>query len=382
MNATIDPVPIVRQVLPGGKAQPWIYQLRPASLSKPFYPIFLGMHPSSHAGWQKGPVRITPLLLALLLCLSACTPVTPAVLPNSDPVLALQNAQATASAANAYLERTAQANFAIAQAATLAAAQTRDARQARATEQAAFATATQAVVFDRATQTRSAADFAATQTGQAQQIENERATRTASAAQTATAYPPTQAALSATSTAIALAIVAAERRAFWAQFAAPLQALLPAVLLTALATLAVAGMVAGWPKLVDLLDALEMRVRTIISPDGEVITFLPRRSQVNVVQPKRSFGPALQLGPEGATLQGLAPDPQLQAETTARQQAAVLAAHLPRGQAENARRLLPAPSDPPAVRVLKPDEPLPAHLLPDPSTLQILDTQWRDEHAD
>ena len=360
MNATIDPVPRVPPALPAGETKSCTCRL----------PLTMQTQ------------RLKLFLLILLLLLAACTPVTPAVLPNSDPSLALQHAQATAAAASAYLERTAQADFAIARAATLAAAQTQDARQARATEQAALATATQAALFDRATQTRSAADFAATQTGQAQQIENERSTRTAAAAQTATAYPPTQAALSATSTAIALAVVAAERRAFWAQFAAPLQALLPAALLTALAVLAVAGMVAGWPKLLDLLDALEMRVRTIISPDGEVITFLPRHSQVNVVQPKRSFGPALQLGPEGATLQGLAPDPQLQAETTGRQQAAVLAAHLPRGQAEPARRLLPPPNDLPAVRVLQPDEPLPAHLLPDPATLQLPDAQWRDEHAD
>lgn len=44
------------------------------------------------------------------------------------------------------------------------------------------------------------------------------------------------------------------------------------------------------PRFLDILDALEMRVRTIISPDGEMRTMLPRQREVNFYQAKRNFG--------------------------------------------------------------------------------------------
>ena len=302
-------------------------------------------------------------LLVTLLVVSACMPGY-----NSNPSLALQDANATAAAANVYLQQTADARSYLAQQATIAAAQTQDVFNQQATQSSFAATQTQAVILGQATQT-----------AQAVETKNSQATETASGAQTATAFPPTQEAMNATSTAMALAVIETERRAFWGQFITPLQVVLPALLLGTLGVLAILALMHTWPRLLNLLEALEMRARTIISPDGEIITFLPKQRQVDVIQPKRNFGAALSQGPGGVKVEGMAPDLQLQADTTARQQAAVLAHYLPNKRSAPNQRLLQS-GQRPAVRVLQPGEPLPPHLLADSGTLEVLDAQWRDAH--
>jgi hypothetical protein len=289
-------------------------------------------------------------------------------MPDGNPSLALQDANATAAAAQVYLQQTADARSRLIQQATIAAAQTQDVIHQQATQSAQSITRTQAVALDQATQT-----------SQAVETHNAQVSATSAAAQTATAFPPTQAAMNATSTALALAVIETERRAFWAQFTIPLKVLLPAMLLSTLGVLAILALMRTWPRLLDLLEALEMRARTIISPDGEIITFLPKQRQIDVIQPKRSFAAALSHGPDGVKVEGVAPDLQLQAETTARHQASVLAHHLPAGRPAAARRLLQS-SQRPGLRVSQPDQPFPQQLLVDPGALDVLDAQWRDAH--
>ena len=86
-------------------------------------------------------------------------------------------------------------------------------------------------------------------------------------------------------------------------------------------------------------------------------------------------------GPEGVTVQATAPDAQMQADTTARQQASVLAHYLPAGRASTAQRLLNLPQRP-ALKVLQPGENLPPQILSDPGTLDVLDAQWRNVDED
>ena len=317
------------------------------------------------------------LLASCLLWLTACAPVP----GSTNPSIALQDANATQAAANIFLQQTADAGFLQAQAATIAAAQTQDVYDQQATQVASAATAAQAIVNDRATQTQSAAQVYALQTAQAVLTENARATEMKSAEQTATAFPPTQAAMQATSTAMAIQVIEAERRAFWGQFITPLQVILPALFLTALGFLIVLALIHSWPHLMSLLEAAEMRARTIISPDGEIVTFLPRKREVDILQPKRNFGAAMRQGPEGVTVQAAAPDAQMQADTTARQQASILAHHLPAGRASSAQRLMNMPQRP-AVKVLQPGESLPSHFLAAPETLDVLDAQWRNVDED
>ena len=317
-----------------------------------------------------------PLIALSLLLLSSCAPVG-----STNPSIALQDANATQAAANIFLQQTADAGFLQAQAATIAAAQTQDVYNQQATQIAFVATATQVVVNDQATQTQSAAELYARQTEQAVMTKNARATEAKSAEQTATAYPPTQAAMQATSTGMAIQVIEAERRAFWGQFITPLQVIVPVLFLSALGVLIVLALIRSWPHLMSLLEAAEMRARTIISPDGEIVTFLPRKREVDVIQPKRNFGAAMRQGPEGVTVQAAAPDAQMQADTTARQQASILAHHLPAGRASSAQRLLNMPQRP-ALKVLQPGESLPSHFLAAPETLDVLDAQWRNVDED
>lgn len=282
-----------------------------------------------------------------------------------DPSLEMENARATLAAANAYLERTSQAQQSQAQQATLAAAQTRDAIHLTATAVSAYATATQAAADSRATQTQQAADLLATQS---------QATASASAA--TAAWLITQTPLAATQQAII-------RQQNWDQWVVtPARTILPVVFSTVTGIMLLLW---AWraapkigPRLLRLLEAGELRLRTIISPDGEMVTFLPRSDEVDVIQPKRNFGAAMRQGPEGISVEGMAPDYQLQADTTARQQAAVLADHLPAGRRNAPRDLLQ--TMPSTVRVIAPNEALPPNLLAEPDILNRLDAQWRDEN--
>ena len=100
-----------------------------------------------------------------------------------------------------------------------------------------------------------------------------------------------------------------------------------------------------------------------------------------MIQPKRNFGAAMRQGPEGISVEAIAPDLGMQADTTARQQAAVLAAHLQNGRRAGTQRLLQTQRQP-VVHVLRPGETLPSEMLIDSHTLQALDSEWRQSHDD
>ncbi|MBT6811091.1 MAG: hypothetical protein HOA53_00380 [Anaerolineae bacterium] len=164
-------------------------------------------------------------------------------------------------------------------------------------------------------------------------------TATHQAIVSATAWPQTATPLAATEIAIIAEAANVERRLYWATFISPFLLFLSAIVLIAI----IVGVVVAFRR---LLPVWELRARTIISPDGETITYLPTSSEIKALMPGRSFGAALHSGKDETTISGVAPDPVLQDRVVARNQAARLMASLPPGRTpQEAQRLLTPPKD-------------------------------------
>ena len=209
-------------------------------------------------------------------------------------------------------------------------------------------------------------------------IANAQSTATHQAIASATAWPQTATPLAATEIAIIAEATETERRLYWSRYVSPFLLFLGAAILLSIIT----GAIIAFRR---LLPVWELRARTIISPDGETITYLPVSSEIKALIPGRSFGAALHSGKDETTVSGIASDPVLQDRVVARNQAIRLTASLPPGKTpQQAHRLLDTGNhqeekEVPAFRILAPTERPP---LLDGDTLDILEGKWRetDDH--
>ena len=168
---------------------------------------------------------------------------------------------------------------------------------------------------------------------------NAQSTATHQAIASATAWPQTATPLAATEIAIIAEAADTERRLYWATFVSPFLLFLSAIVLIAI----IVGAIVAFRR---LLPVWELRARTIISPDGETITYLPASEEIKTLMPGRSFGAALHSGKDETIVSGVASDPILQDRVVARNQAARLMASLPPGRTpQEAQRLLAPPKD-------------------------------------
>lgn len=298
--------------------------------------------------------------IAMLISVSACAGNGVAPSPTVTLDLFAQNAyaQATLDAANTQIAvvnaeaaSIAARLTATAEAPTVPAQQTEHALRIAQTEQA------MALAKDNATSTASAAQTGTT-------VAFAGLTATVAANQTET----TVANANATGTAIPLQTAQArqEQRAEMALQADAATNVLKtwAPWVIGLAVLVVIGIVI-WK----LLPVLELRLRTIRrGPHDAPLILLDPGHQTTVIDPDRSFGPALLSGPSGVQVAGQAADPGLQDRVTARDQAVDLARALPPGQRRTFQQLTATTHQPPAqpiegevleadIVVLPPDHP-------------------------
>jgi hypothetical protein len=199
---------------------------------------------------------------------------------------------------------------------------------------------------------------------------------TQSAAETATAWPQTATPLAATQISIVAEANNTERRAYWNQFIVPFKTLFFGILLVLL-------LLGAFYFYRRFLPVWELRLRTIVSPDGETITYLPAGEEIKALLPGRSFGSALHSGKDETIVSGVASDLTMQDRVVARNQAIRLTASLPPGKTpQQAQRLLNAGSpaeekETPVFRILQPTERPP---LLDGDTLDILEGKWSEDH--
>ncbi|MBL7162103.1 MAG: hypothetical protein ISS57_05820 [Anaerolineales bacterium] len=278
-------------------------------------------------------------------------------LANQSTVLAIELIQAAATSTSFFQE-------------------TAHARQVSATAQAQASTETQSTHNITATAQEAATLWGITQTAAVEQTQAVQATQTAQAIQTATTWPQTATPLAATQAAIVAETIATERRSYWSQYVIPFWVFIGAVVLVLI-------LVATGYTFKRLLPVWELRARTIISPDGEVITYLPAHNNIKAILPGRAFGPALHSQRDQSQVSGLAPDLSLQDRALERHQATRLAASLPpRRSTRSVQRLLNTSTHTPGER------PTPYHVLQsgerppllDSDTLEILEGQWREIH--
>jgi len=254
--------------------------------------------------------------------------------------------------------------------------QTQWADQATSTARAIQATEQQAAINATATVIQQAYLYAVTQTVAIEQTQSVQATQTVHAIQTATAWPQTATPQEATQIAIVAAAIATERRSYWSQYVIPFWVFIGAVVLILI-------LLAAGYTFKRLLPALELRARTIISPDGEVITFLPAHNEIKAILPGRAVGPALHSERGQSQVSGLAPDMNLQDRTLARHQATRMTSILPPGRSQrHAQRILntnlyPTGENTAAFHILQRGERPP---MMDAETLEILEGQWREIH--
>ncbi len=264
--------------------------------------------------------------------------------------LALDLAQAAATE-TAYVQHTDQAQ---------AATKTARAEHRTATHQVILATATAQAI----------------QTHTAAQTQVAQITQTAQVARSATAWPQTATPLAATQAAIVAGAIQTERRLYWSQYVVPFWIFIGAVVLV----LILAAVGYTYKR---LLPVLELRARTIISPDGELITFLPASNEIKAILPARSAGPALHSGNEESQVSGMAPDMNIQDRTLERQQTRQV---IPVSKTGSSSRRSPRISQIPARVTV--EQPTPYHIvqsgerppLLDRDTLEILEGQWREIH--
>ena len=255
----------------------------------------------------------------------------------------------------------------IAQAAATEAYFTRQTASAAEAQATINVQATQQAIRDALTATQAANNAYATQAAEI--------TQTADAILTATSWPQTATPLAATQAAIAADVEETERRAYWSQFVIPFWVFIGAVIIL----LVIAAAVYTFLR---LLPALELRFRTIISPDGEVITYLPA-GNIRTILPGRTAGPALHSGADESVVSGLASDLMLQDRALDRHQTIRLAATLPKGKTtQQVKRTAAAEfpetgPDSPTYRILDRGEQPP---ILDAETMEYLEGSWRDSN--
>lgn len=202
----------------------------------------------------------------------------------------------------------------------------------------------------------------------AQQAAMTQAVATQQAQATATAWIITQTPMAATQQAVVLAAEKSANRARWERVTEPMKEIAPTAMLVLLGVLLLVGLVLIWPKAMRLMNVLERRASTIISPDGQVITYIPTDDPIHVVNPQMSFYPVMRLGESGAEGHAAAPDFALQNAHNSRAQTVALA-HAVREKGETGRKMLrsalqssvqPEPAAPEMpvinVEILEPDQ--------------------------
>lgn len=279
--------------------------------------------------------------LLSLLCLVLLAACVPSAGPPSDPYSQRALAEGSIQATQAALaERAFSATMEAARTAQAAQAQLDLIQaQAEATSQAFAAVQTQSEA------TRQAEFYQATATAQMHQT-----TATAQAAVEATqqAYPGQATATQAALNEIARLDRQRELRARWEALVIPLQALLPSLLWFSLLGLLILGAALAYRR---LLPVLEMRLRTVSRGGGMDPLFL---FPDLLVDPSRSFGPALRLGAQNVESQGHAPTPELQAGVTGRAQMVEAIRAASRIHPERCYLRSPYPNQPPAPVVIQP----------------------------
>ena len=320
--------------------------------------------------------NILPLLILLpFVLLASCASYadapmsTPRAIPSATLLVPFDP---TAQAAQVDAQNTITAGQAISSdiALTLTAISVQQLQVDMALTQAAFTQQIQAQQTTTAQANNATAQAAMVSTANAQ------STATHQAISSATAWPQTATPLAATEIAIIAEATETERRLYWATFVSPFLLFLSAIVLIAI----IVGVALTFRR---LLPVWELRARTIVSPDGETITYLPASSEIKALMPGRSFGAALHSGKDETTVSGIAPDPVLQDRVVARNQAIRLTASLPPGRtSQQAERLLnagkaPEEKETPVFRILDPAEHPP---LLDGDTLDILEGKWSEDH--
>jgi len=247
--------------------------------------------------------------LSLVVLFTACVPQT-----YGDPYLADANARSTLAIARAQQTGTASAGQQQAQQATLEAAQT---AQVMAATQTAWAFGS--------TQTQAAANWQATEAAQGAQTQAASLGATHAAEQTAAAYPRTMTPLAATEQAILQAAEAAAQKAQWQAWVRPLEAILPPLLWFSFLLVLLGALIMSYPRVMSLLEAYEMRVRTHRDREGETVILLNPKRGVHTLLPGRTHGHALLSDAQGVREAASPAGPAWQDRTINREQLVQLA---------------------------------------------------------
>jgi len=112
---------------------------------------------------------------------------------------------------------------------------------------------------------------------------------TSQAIASATAWPQTATPLAATEIAIIAEATDTKRKLYWSRFISPFLLFFGAIVLVSI----IIAVIIVFRR---LIPVWELRARTIISPDGETITYLPASQEIKALMPGRSFGAALHSG--------------------------------------------------------------------------------------
>lgn len=314
---------------------------------------------------KTSPVWVFGVGLLLVSCVATPAPDDARVLPLA-PAYAptTHNAQAQAQATLAAVEAgkaelantaTALANAQIALEVANAQARLTDAHAAGETATAGIERAELATQAAQATR-----DRAVELTLEAQAL----ATQTTAAKQTATAWPPAATALMATSRAIARQNQQAEITSNWRGLTTGFWSLFP----IALVVLLMAGLVWAY---IQLLPALNLRLRTRNGAHGETLIMLDDGNKVNLLLPGRSVGPVL-----SATQAAADAEHQLRVATQDN------AVRLARASAHGGGMGLLAPpisgAEPECAYDLIPAAAMPPPLLADPNVLPLLEARWKE----
>jgi hypothetical protein len=316
------------------------------------------------------------LVLLLLILLTACASYvdTPLPTPRAIPSATLLSPfDTTAQSAQVDAQNTITAGQAISSdiGLTLTAISVQQLQINMGLTQAAF------TQLSQTHQTATAQIYTATAQAESIAIANAHSTATHQAIASATAWPQTATPLAATQIAIIAEAADTERKRYWATFVSPFLLFLGAVALVSI----IVGIIVAFRR---LLPVWELRARTIISPDGENITYLPASEEIKALMPGRSFGSAMHSGKDETIVSGIAPDLALQDRVVARNQAIRLTASLTPGRTtQQAQRLLNAGNpaekkEAPVFRILAPRERPP---LLDGDTLDILEGKWSETDA-
>ncbi|MEW5869853.1 MAG: hypothetical protein AB1894_11300 [Chloroflexota bacterium] len=295
--------------------------------------------------------------LLYLLCLASLAACVPSAGPPSDPYRQMALVKGSIQATQAALAERAFS-------ATLEAAHTAQAAQVEIDLLLAQAEATRQAFTDlqvQAEATRQAEIYQATATAQAAQTS---ATADAAAQSTSLAYPGQATATQAALNEIARLDRQRELQARWEAWVIPLQALLPSILWFTILVLLILGSILAYRR---LLPVLEMRLRTVSRGSGMHPLFL---FPDLLVDPSRSFGPALRLGAQNVESQGHAPTPELQAGVTGRAQMVEAIRAASRIPPERRVPRPPLGMVPPAPLVIQP--PLEAISLPEQAPWHML----------